>query len=136
MGVYLVESFEVECDFAYALVPFDADDDELTVEVLDSPDLQGQDQFGPGTTLSWPPIEGAEYYSLYIDDGSSFAWYIGTEESEITFPTFPDGFDTSILLDSDGGFTVRANYYEEIEGENGIDYDYKVSGTIGGTVQL
>jgi len=136
LGVYLVESFEVACDFAYALVPFDPEEDELAVEVLDSPDLQGQDQFGPGATLSWEPIDGAEYYGMYIDDGGSVAWYIGTEETEIAFPTLPDGFDSSILLDSTGSFTVRANAYEESEGENGPEYDYRISGTIGGTVDL
>lgn len=135
-GVYLVESFEVESDFAYALVPFDPEDDELTVEVLDSPDLQGQDQFGPGTTLSWAPIEGAEYYSMYAVDGGSVAWYIGTDGTEITFPSLPDEFDMSILLDSEADFTVRANAYDEIEGENGLEYDYKISGTVGGTVDL
>ena len=133
IGVYLVEDFEVESDFAYALVPFDPADEELAVEVLDSPDLQGQDQFGPGTTLSWEPIEGAEYYSMYIVDGGSIAWYIGTEETQIAFPTLPDGFDASILLDSEADFTVRANAYEETDGENGIEYDYKISGTVGGT---
>ncbi len=133
INLYLSEDLTVQGNFSYAAVPFDGGAEELDVVAMDSPVLSTHDTFEPGVTVSWEPVEMAEGYSLYIMDGDEPAWWISTDETEVTFPSFPDGFDASIILDDGGDWYVRATYYEELEDDV---IDYRVSETVGGSASF
>ncbi len=130
LGLYLAEDLSTADEFAYAQVPFAPGTTDLAVEVLDSPAPDG-DEFTPGTTLTWAPVDGAETYGLYVADEVGVAWWISTPDPELSFPALPEGFDSTIIMES-GTWALRAQYHDAVEGENGTETTYKVSETAGG----
>ena len=133
INLYLAEDLTAQGDFSYLSIPFDAGIEDLELVAMHSPVLSTDGDFGPGVTVSWDPVDMAESYGLYVMDGDEPAWWISTDLTEVTFPRFPDGFDTDLILGTEGEWAVRAQYYEEIA--DGVS-DYRVSETLGGTASF
>ena len=131
MAIYLSDDLVDGPTMSYTSEPLPEGVYDVTIDPLDSPQLSTHEEFGPGVTVSWDPIEGSNSQTLYVLDDDEVSWWIVTEGNEITFPTLPDGFDTTLLLDS-GEWRVRARYWEEVDGEMDPDGPYRLAETLGG----
>jgi len=112
---------------------------EVDMEMLDSPTLTTDSAFEPGVTISWEPVEGADLYQVMILEIGEVSWWILTRDTELAFPRFPEGFDTSIIATGGEWWvrSVRTAFYSE----NGfrfredppmlLDFDWQVSKTGG-----
>lgn len=131
VSAYLTDDIMDDGPFAYGRVPLDAGDTAVHVNVLDSPALDDAGDFGPGGTISWAQVPGAEHYSVYILDDDMASWWLHTESTEVSFPRLPEGFDTSLLAGG-GQWYVRASKNAVVDGEFDLTQPYLVSVTPGG----
>ena len=106
-AIYLSDDLMDGPNLSYANEPLEEGATELTAAPLDSPLLSTHEDFAPGVSVSWDPIEGANGQTLYVIDDDEVSWWIFTEGNEVAFPQLPDGFDTTLLLE-DGEWRGRA----------------------------
>ncbi len=135
-SAYLVDDLEQPEAMSYASGILGDGADELTLEPLDAPHLDSHADFAPGSTVSWDPVEGADRTVFYVKQEERSSWVIATDDDQVTFPTLPDDFDLSLLVDGEGTWHVRASRSDEVDGEFDRDGPYLVSETWGGDVEL
>ncbi len=118
---------------ATASVAVDENTTSLSVVVLDSPAIPNKNDFAPGGSVAWDPIEGASEYIFY--PGRS--WVIHSRDPNFSFPRFPDDFDQS-LISLFGTWTAASRSTESTWADVVINWDtvanVKTSYTLGGSV--
>lgn len=126
-------------NFAIANIDLEPGATTASVELLDSPKIVSGDVFEPGATISWEPVEGAEDYKFAVIENNVAVWWIMTRNTSVTFPRFPEGFDTSAIA-TGGGWMVRANtgaFWKFEPGQwVGHVYEWSAGLTTGGVVSF
>lgn len=135
-AVYLTDDLEQPEAMSYASVLLPDGAEEVTVAPLDSPHLDTHADFGPGASIAWDPVAGADRTVFYVRQEEATAWVITTDDDQVSFPTLPDDFDLSLLVDGEGTWHVRASRSDEVDGEFDRDGPYLVAETWGGDVEL